>query len=146
MELHNIKELIQKYDAGETNLEEEISLKSYFSSKTAADDFEEYKSIFSYYEKQKNQKSTKNIVLPMNKRWKYTFFGIAASIVVLLSISLYYWNRNSEIDDLGTFKTPEEAFVETHKALNLVSKNINSGMKNVQYLEEYDKTKKTIFK
>ena len=49
-------------------------------------------------------------------------------------------------NELGTFKTPEEAFAATQKALNLLSVNINSGIENAQYVKEYEITKNKVFK
>ncbi len=66
---------------------------------------------------------------------------------VLVGFYVYTNHEKKETNhELGTCTSPEEAFIETHKALQLVSKNINSGMKNAAYLEEYDTTKKMIFK
>ena len=48
--------------------------------------------------------------------------------------------------DMFTTDNPEEAFAATQKALLMVSEQVNIGMESVVYLEEYEKTKKTIFK
>lgn len=71
-------------------------------------------------------------------------------VFIVAAFSCFYYVENAKLtkknEGLGTYSSPEEAFIETHKALNLISKNINSGMENAKYLEEYDKTKKKIFK
>ena len=48
--------------------------------------------------------------------------------------------------DLGTFDDPEVAFAETQKALEMVSENVNEGVKSIEYVHEYNHTTKTIFK
>lgn len=81
---------------------------------------------------------------------KYTtILAITASIVLIVSLVTFFSNKIEKeptAKELGTFKNPEEAFVETQKALNLISENLNTGMKSVQHLEEYEKTKNKIFK
>ena len=63
-------------------------------------------------------------------------------------IAFYSGNIESQSvkNELGTCKTPEEAFEATQKALNLLSSSINSGMENAQYIKEYENTKNKVFK
>jgi biopolymer transport protein ExbD len=70
-------------------------------------------------------------------------------IILLLCMLVFYFTRNESHAiqiDLGTCKTPEQAFLETQKALNLLSTNINSGIENAQYIKEYETTKNKVFK
>ncbi|CAM3767701.1 hypothetical protein FLGE108171_14235 [Flavobacterium gelidilacus] len=144
MEINKIEELIEKYLEGNTSLQDENILKTYFTAQNIPIHLNQYKDVFGYYNEAKKETSKENI-LPKkqkSKRW----IGIAASIVLVTMIATYLYQNTPKEEDLGTFDTPEEAFVETHKALQLVANNINSGMENVSYLEEYEKTKKVIFK
>ncbi|MFC4815530.1 MULTISPECIES: hypothetical protein [unclassified Flavobacterium] len=76
------------------------------------------------------------------------------SLILFSVIGIYglitFFSNNIESqeakNELGTFKTPEEAFLETQKALNLLSSNINSGMENAQHLKEYEIVKNKVFK
>ena len=61
-------------------------------------------------------------------------------------ITFYFDTSLSENQDLGTYDNPEEALVETHKALLMISEQVNIGMKNASHLKEFEQTKKTIFK
>ena len=75
-------------------------------------------------------------------------FGLFG-VLLTLSMIFFYLNEGEPktLDNgLGTCKTPEEAFVETQKALNLLSTKINSGIKNAEELKEYESTKSKIFK
>lgn len=69
-------------------------------------------------------------------------------ILISTSIALYcFFNINKVKNETkNTYADPEVAFIETHKALMMVSENINSGMENASYLEEYEKSKNQIFK
>lgn len=144
MELNKIEELIEKYQEGNTSLLEENQLKTYFSSAEIPLHLKQYKDVFGYYNEAKKETS-KVISLPKkknNKKW----IGFAASVIFVTMIATYLYQNLTQKEDLGTFDTPEEAFLETHKALQMVSENINYGMENASYLKEYEKTKKTIFK
>jgi len=146
MEFSKIEILIEKYFEGQTSIVEENQLKDYFSSPNVAQHLEQYKSLFGYFNKAKEQELKQEIHLQTNKR-TVTWLSIAASIVVLLGVGVYtYFNTNSSNLDLGTYDTPEEAFVATQQALNLLSNNVNVGIKSVEYVQEYENSKQLIFK
>jgi hypothetical protein len=73
--------------------------------------------------------------------------GIAASFVVLFGLATFYFSTpEPKQDDLGTYNNPEEAFAATQIALLMVAEQVNVGMQSVSHLNEYEKTKKSIFK
>ena len=144
MEIDKIERLLEKHLEGNTSLQEENELKVYFSSDEIPLHLIKYKDVFGYYVEAKKETS-KEFVLPKkqnNNKW----IGIAATIVLVTMIATYLYQNTDKKQDLDTFETPEEAFVETHKALQMVSNHINSGMENATYLQEYENTKKIIFK
>ncbi|KGO94013.1 hypothetical protein [Flavobacterium enshiense] len=148
MELHKIEILVDKYFAGETSIAEEKALKEYFSSSDVAPHLEQYKAIFGYLNQAKQEQFTRTVPLQPRKRNYVAWISVAASIAVL-SGTLYFMNQQSEQPtnkDLGTFDDPELAFQETQKALQMVSENVNEGVKSIDYVNEYNQTTKTIFK
>ena len=48
--------------------------------------------------------------------------------------------------DLGTFETPEEAFEETKKALQMISKNFNKGRKEAKKVAVFNTAQEKIKK
>ena len=57
-----------------------------------------------------------------------------------------YFNYNTAPkEDLGSFDSPEEAFIATQKALAMLSENVNVGVKSVQYINEYEVAKAKVF-
>lgn len=145
MELKQIEILLEKYFEGETTLQEEKELKAYFSSNNVAPHLDVYVPMFTNFQKQKEIQFTKALPLQPRKRNNVKWIGVAASVVVLFGTLLYFNNQNTS-KDLGTFSSPEEAFLETQKALHMVSLEVNKGVKSMEVLNEYEKTKKTIFK
>ena len=147
MELKLVEQLLEKYFQGETTIAEEKQLKAYFSSKDVAPHLAKYQALFGYFETQKETQFKQKLPLQPRKQRTVKWIGIAASFVVLFGLATFYFYPSvPNNEDLGTYDNPEEAFVATQKALLLVSEQVNTGMESVVYLEEYEKTKKTIFK
>lgn len=147
MELKLVEQLLEKYFQGETTIAEEKQLKAYFSSNDVAPYLAKYQSLFGYFETQKGTQFEQKLPLQPRKQNTVKWIGIAASFVVLFGLAtFYFYPSEPKPEDLGTYDNPEEAFAATHKALLMVSEQVNVGMESVVYLEEYEKTKKTIFK
>ena len=146
MELKVVELLINKYLEGTSSVAEEKQLKDYFSSNEVASHLVQYKPLFSYFKNQKEEQFTKALPLQPRKQLFVKWIGIAATIVVLLGLSTYFYTTASSDEVLGTYSNPEEAFVETQKVLELLSEEVNHGVTSVCVLKEYERTKKTIFK
>jgi hypothetical protein len=146
MELNRIETILEKYFQGETSISEEKELKNYFSSSDVAQHLEQYKPLFGYFSKAKNQEFSQSIPLQTKKR-NVTWLSIAASVVVLLGIITFsYLHQPEEKNDLGTYQSPEAAFEATQKALSLLSENVNVGIESVSYINEFENSKELIFK
>lgn len=145
MEPHNIPVILEKYFEGETTLSEETVLKQYFASADVAPEFEMYKPLFGYFEQEKAQQPE---VALLSVRKPNPWLSVAAAIIVFASIgSFAYFNFHEKPkQDLGTYDSPEKAFLETKKALALLSKNVNTGVEGMQHLKTYENTKERIFK
>jgi hypothetical protein len=146
MELNRIEAILEKYFQGETSILEEKELKNYFSSSDVAQHLEQYKPLFGYFSKAKEQEFKQTIPLQAKKR-NVAWLSIAASVVVLLGISTFtYLYQPQEPNDLGTYDSPEAAFEATQKALSMLSKNVNVGIESVSYINEFQNSKELIFK
>ena len=147
MELKLVEQLLEKYFQGATTIAEEKQLKAYFSSNDVTPHLAKYQSLFGYFETQKGTQFEQKLPLQPRKQSTVKWIGIAASFVVLFGLATFFlYPTEPKNEDLGTFDNPEEAYVETQKALLMVSEQVNFGMESVSHLKEYEKTKKTIFK
>ena len=147
MELKLVEQLLERYFQGETTIAEEKQLKAYFSSNDVAPHLAKDQTLFGYFEIQKGTQFEQKLPLQPRKQSTVKWIGIAASFVVLFGLAtFYFYPSEPKHEDLGTYDNPEEAFAATQKALLMVSEQVNIGMESVVYLEEYEKTKKTIFK
>ena len=148
MELDQIKIQIEKYFRSETSIAEEDELRAYFSSSDVPASLEEYKTIFSHLDIEKEPKLNQEIQLKSrNQNWLW--LSVAASVIVLLGIGVFgyisYYNVDQD-ENLGTYDNPEVAFKETQKALSRLSTNLNTGFESMQYIKEYENSKNLIFK
>ncbi|WP_366183647.1 hypothetical protein [Flavobacterium ovatum] len=67
-------------------------------------------------------------------------------IAIIIGIGVFVGCKEKKIEsNLGSFDNPELAFIETQKALALVSTNVNRGMETVMYIQEYEIAKAKIF-
>lgn len=149
MALDRIEILIEKYFEGETSIAEEKELKAYFSSSDVAQHLEQYKPVFGYFSQAKQEQFTASIPLKSGKKQKrLAWLSVAASVVVMFGIGFFAYQNTSEPtqENLGVIDDPEIAFKETQKALALISKHVNTGIKSVNYLGEYQQSKNKIFK
>ncbi len=147
MELKQIEKLLEKYLDAETTIAEEKQLKAYFASGNVAPHLEHYRPVFGYYVQERTQQFEKTIPLKIvNKRKYVAWLSVAASVAVLFSVFTFINQPAAPKEDLGTYNDPEVAFRETQKALNMLSQNVNRGVTSMEYIGEYENTRKTIFK
>ncbi len=150
MEANYIKGLLNKYFEAETTVAEEKILKDYFASETISEEFLRYKNLFIGYSQAQTEIFTKELEFSKfkvykNKKW----YAIAAAVVVLLGTVVLLQPPEKETktsNGLGTFTDPKVAFIETRKALAMVSENINIGIENANYATEFKKSKEKVFK
>ncbi len=138
MELFKIEKLIEKYLNAETTLQEEDFLKKYFSQDEIPSHLISYKYLFNYYSNSKLEEVNKTITLP-NKRINLRWLSIAAAFVLMVSIYSIHQNNIREKEEARL------AFMETQKALNLISYNLNKGNKAVAQLKTFENTQNKIF-
>lgn len=137
MELSKIEQLLEKYLNAETNLQEEATLKNYFSTGDVAPHLQEYESMFGYFAISKAETSAKPIQLNTKKKnWKW--LSVAASVALLVSV--YVGSR---------YLKEQEAraqYAEVMSTLKLLSTNLNKGNEAMASLYVYEDTVNKIFK
>ena len=136
MELANIEKLVEKYLNAETTLQEEATLKTYFTSGDVAPHLEEYQLMFGYFAKSKDETYTKTIELTTKKR-NFKWLSVAASVVLLVSV--YLGNQYVEQKKL------EQQYAQVENALRMLSTNLKKGDEAFNNLYTYENTVNKIF-
>jgi hypothetical protein len=148
MALDNIEKLVEKYFEAETSIAEEKELKAYFSSQNVAPHLEHYKPLFGYAIQAKEEQYAVSIPALSNKKPLRYWLSIAATVLVLVSVSLFTFHQYNQPKtvDLGTYDDPEVALKETQKALAMISVHVNKGIGSINYINVYEQSKNKIFK
>ncbi len=139
-----MKELLEKYFAGETSQEEEQRLKDYFLSENVDEKLLPYKPLLGYFNNVQNasldndfeEKLLKNIdgktKIIQLRTVRNLLIQIAAMAIVLLAVWLFYQDplqSKSQAIDWSKYETqdPELALEQTKAALMLLSSKLNKG-------------------
>lgn len=138
MELHEIELLVEKYMEGETSVKEEKELRAYFRSGNVDARLKEYQVLFGFFETERAQTYQLSLKKPNDRKKWYTWFGIAASIAIV--IGLFMFNPTPQ-QEPGVIKDPEVALQKTKEVLNMIAQQMNNGKENLVYLTEIEKTK-----
>lgn len=145
MELHNQMEaLLEKYFEATATMQEEQQLKAYFAAKDISPALAPYASMFAFYENEGRQTFQFAFPQPPKQRPRLAWISVAASAAIMLGVGTFAYFHQTPTN-LGTFQTPEEAYTETEKALELLSRHVNRGVQSVEYVNQYENSKKIIF-
>jgi hypothetical protein len=158
MVLDNIEKLLEKYDNGDTTLQEEQQLKHYFSQETVAPHLEVYKSMFQYFLHTQEEQFTKDIPLKPNKTITlYKWISVAAVAVLMFGIytqvnkpvaptdeQLLAYNQT--MDALNLVSSQFKKGNDNINALGLMSSSFNKGTENIAYINQFSNATNKIFK
>ena len=140
MELANIEKLVEKYLNAETSLQEEATLKNYFTEGLVAPHLQEYQSMFTYFATTKDETYTKTIQLEpkKSKRRNLKWLSVAASVMLLFSVFV----GKQKYDEYKV----EQQFAQVSNALKMLSTNLQKGEQAVATLYTYENTVNKILK
>ncbi|HET8808699.1 MAG TPA: hypothetical protein VFM65_00350 [Flavobacteriaceae bacterium] len=134
----NIEKLVEKYLEGTTSLEEEKTLKAYFSSENVAPHLKEYAVLFGFFQSEREQVYHPQKEPVFKKAKRYTWFAVAASIAIIAGVFLF---KPAPQPELGTIEDPEVALQKTKEVLHLIAQQLHTGKEGLVYLTEIDNTR-----
>ncbi|MAZ71727.1 MAG: hypothetical protein CMC70_01140 [Flavobacteriaceae bacterium] len=144
MELARVKQLLDAYFEGATTLQEEATLRSYFSGSQVAPELQQYQPLFTGIVAVQKEKSTRLLHLPEEKktisRW---WIGAVASMVLAAGI---FGLLNQEPSLTTEEKEALAAFEKTREAFKMLSQNFNEGAEELVYIHNFKETKNKILK
>jgi hypothetical protein len=132
-----LKRLIEKYYNGESDEQDEMSLRNFFASNSPAG-YEAEKEIFTYFPAQDSVTEASpdletRIMARIDsleagrsnlKRYLLPALNIAAGLLILAGTYFFFAQRGKSVD---TFSDPAIAYAETMKILYSVSEQMNKG-------------------
>jgi hypothetical protein len=141
---HNaIQALMEKYLEGQTSLEEETLLQRYFNDaeKPIDPSWEWARDVFLYAHNEQQLKVS--LAEPSTRRSSgISWMRIAASFALLIVTFFGVYRLQEEYQE----RKMQEAYAETKKAFELISKQFQHAQKQVAYLDYMGQTTKKIFK
>jgi hypothetical protein len=155
MEYNKIRELLEKYWEGETSLEEEEMLRSFYTAehKDLPADLLEAQPLFRYFSAEANLELPELPALtqfPPVRAWEH---WMKYAAIFLIAIGLGYAGRQYQekqrridvvLAQRDTYDDPQKAFAATQKALRLLAKNLNKGTSQVQKLSYFNEATERI--
>ena len=153
MDYKKIEDLLDDYWNGVTTLEQEKELVNFFTKEEVPAHLKEYAPLFQFFDNEKEievstsfesnlmaalkkeqvkeQKETQSEIQPETKvrsLWR-PLLKIAAAVAILLSPFFIYPDFTLETKEefamADTFETPEEAYAETMRALQLIASKLD---------------------
>jgi uncharacterized membrane-anchored protein YitT (DUF2179 family) len=141
LDKNEIERLLTLYEEGETTLEQEQQLKTYFSSSNYDKELEVYASLFKAFEKEAKTEYKPTESKPKTTS-NYFWMNIAASILVVIG-TLWFYNHYQKQQELQQAKL---MFENTQEALHLVSQTMNKGLQKLEYVEIFSEQKNKLLK
>lgn len=151
MEYNEIRTLLNRYWEGETSLDEEDLLRSFFAENqhNLPADLQEAAPLFGYFaaEAARELEAPTAIVVPMTTRpWQHWMKYAAVLLMAAgLTYSVQQFKAKQDKDKAtlalngeDTFNDPDKAYAATRKALELLAKNLNKGTAQVQKLAYFN--------
>ena len=132
MESKEIKELIDRYLAAETNLSEEERLRAYFRSRNVDSSLNWAKMLFAYSETAREEQLDSSSVSSSRFDWRRVAASVA--IVCVTSFGVYRLQENHQQ------KQMQLAYQQTKEAFDLIATQMNKGTTSVSYLGYYEKS------
>lgn len=137
MELAKIERLLDAYFEGQTSLEQEATLRTYFTEGEVANHLQAYKPIFEGFVKARNEVSAKELTLPgRSLKIRSWWYGVAALLIVAVTVGSIVFSNSGLTDEE---QQALAALKETKKAMLLLSSSLNEGASTVVHLNEFTK-------
>lgn len=141
----NIEKLLERYFEATTTEAEERTLRNYFSKDSVATHLEQYRPMFNYFSKAKEEKYTKHPTLsePLTPRKRFNYRWVSVAAVAVLTFGIYFGTNGYQ--EYQEREKARLAYQETKKALNLLAENFGKGTEKVAYLREFEVAKNKIY-
>jgi hypothetical protein len=154
MEYHEIEEILNRFLEGESTLEEEAMLKEYFSQDGLPDEQREMQELFRYLNDAKQESAppfdvSANLNSLIEKEWqketrsrfrRVIAWAASVAAVLVLSVGIFQYINKPEAVIKDTYKDPKLAYLETKRALMLISRTMNHNTAKFKYLSKVDES------
>ena len=135
MELAKIENLLEKYFEAETSIREETILQEYFTQNDVPEHLIQYKEMFNFFNNSSLETSKRSIELTKESKKSISIKWLSIAAMFVFFIGIYSVYQQNEAEK----KEARLAYMETQKALNLISQSINKGTGAIAHLDNFNK-------
>ena len=150
MNFTEIEQMIGKFYEGETTPEEERKLREFFSREEIPPHLAVHAGLFRFYEESEKEgipdpgfedkliaRLGETPVIPLYSRRKQFFYLTGMAAAFLLLVGLFFTFRNDILQHSYSDKEAAAAYEKAEKALLLLSSNLNTGLDQLQRLDNF---------
>ncbi|MCX6243542.1 MAG: hypothetical protein NTU98_02460 [Bacteroidetes bacterium] len=150
MNFTEIEQLIGKFYEGATTPEEERQLREFFSQEEIPPHLAVHAGLFRFYEESEKEtipdpgfedkllaRLGETPVIPLYSRRKQFVYLAGMAAAFLLLVGLFFTFRNDVLRHSYSDKEAAAAYMNAQKALLLLSSNLNTGLDQVQRLDNF---------
>lgn len=141
MEPHKIEDLLEKYLAGNTDLNEENTLRNYFTNgENIPENLQEFKVLFSFFKSERKKTAQEEVLLPKPRsyKWLISAASFAAVIIILLMVQPFSPKQNN------TGGNSQMATENTKGLFMIMGGAVKESRVQLSYLNELNTTKNQI--
>jgi len=133
MTTEQINRILEKYWDGDTSVEEERALRTFFSGDSVPEELKKYQPLFLWKTKQLQIKGSKTLKTGFKKspsiQW-YPFLKIAASVLLIFTLGIGFYTHYEQEKYMDrifseTYSNPEDALQETKNVIGRISSVLN---------------------
>ena len=144
MEYSKIKDLLDLYFKGNTTLDQEMSLHTYFNSEGVDDRLKPYTVLFNTFDKAAQDVFEGSLLIPektrFNQKW---WLKIAALMISIIGVAGFMYSANSkaiqEREALAALKQSKDA-------MYLMASQFNKATKTLSLVDQFQETKNKYLK
>ncbi len=135
MELAKIENLLEKYFEAETSIQEEAILQEYFAKDEVPEHLKQYKEIFNFFSNSLLETSSRTIALKKETKRTISIKWLSIAAMLVFFVGIYSVYQKNEIEK----EEARLAYMETQKALDLISQSLNKGTGAIAHLDNFNK-------
>ena len=144
MEYSKIKDLLDLYFKGNTTLDQEMSLRTYFNSEGVDDRLKPYTVLFNTFDKAAQDVFEGSLLIPektrFNQRW---WLKVAVVMISIIGVAGFMYSTNSkaiqEREALAALKQSKDA-------MYLMASQFNKATKTLSLVDQFQETKNKYLK
>ena len=143
MEYSKIKDLLDLYFKGNTTLDQEMSLRTYFNSEDVDDRLKPYTVLFNTFDKAAQDVFKGSLQIPektrFNQKW---WLKVAAVMISIIGVAGFMYSNSKAIQEREALA----ALKQSKDAMYLMASQFNKATKTLSLVDQFQETKNKYLK